>query len=84
MLNVIGINSNHNLHLVTKFLEKLNFVIWFITRKDTSCVEILQHFSTKLKVELAIKLVDAIEDMIALQIQILFGTKSLFLHLNLQ
>lgn len=43
-------------------------------------MEIFQHLTTKLQVELAVKLVNTLQNMVALQIQILFRTKSLFLH----
>ena len=41
-------------------------------------MEIFQHLTTKLQVELAVKLVNALQNMVALQIQILFRTKSFY------
>ncbi|CKV08619.1 Uncharacterised protein [Mycobacterium tuberculosis] len=40
MFNVASINGNHNLNLLFQFLQELDFVVRFITRKDTSSVEI--------------------------------------------
>ena len=80
VLDIAGINSNNHFDLIFELLKELDFIVRFITRKDAGSVEIFQHLTTKLQVELAVKLVNALQNMVALQIQILFRTKSLFLH----
>ena len=80
MLDIASIDGDNHFNLIFKLLKELDFIVRFITRKDTGSVEILQHFATKLQVELAVKLVNTLQNMVALQIQILFRTKSLFLH----
>ena len=80
MLDIASIDGNDHFDLIFELLKELDFIVRFITRKDAGSVEIFQHLTTKLQVELAVKLVNAIQNMVALQIQILFRTKSLFLH----
>ena len=80
MLDIAGINSNNHFDLIFELLKELDFIVRFITREDTGSMEIFQHLTTKLQVELAVKLVNTLQNMVALQIQILFRTKSLFLH----
>ncbi len=80
MLDIASIDGNDYFDLIFELLKELDFIVRFITRKDAGSVEIFQHLTTKLQVELAVKLVNAIQNMVALQIQILFRTKSLFLH----
>ena len=80
MLNIAGIDGNNHFNLLFKLLKELDFIVRFITGKDAGSVKIFQHLATKLQVELAVKLVNTLQNMVALQIQILFRTKSLFLH----
>ena len=80
VLDIAGIDGNNHFDLIFELLKELDFIVRFITREDTGSVEIFQHLTTKLQVELAVKLVNALQNMVALQIQILFRTKSLFLH----
>ena len=80
VLDIASINGNDHFNLIFELLKEPYFIVRLITRKDTSSVEIFQHLTTKLQVELAVKLVNALQNMVALQIQILFRTKSLFLH----
>ena len=80
VLDIASINGNDHFNLIFELLKELDFIVRLITRKDTSSVEILQHFTTKLQVEFPVKLVNTLQNMVALQIQILFRTKSLFLH----
>ena len=80
VLDIAGIDGDNHFDLLFKLLKELDFIVRFITRKDAGSVEIFQHLTTKLQVELAVKLVNTLQNMVALQIQILFRTKSLFLH----
>ena len=80
VLDIASIDGDNHFNLIFKLLKELDFIVRLITRKDTSSVEILQHFTTKLQVEFPVKLVNTLQNMVALQIQILFRTKSLFLH----
>ena len=80
VLDIACIDGNDHFNLIFELLKELDFIVRFITRKDAGSVEIFQHLTTKLQVELAVKLVNALQNMVALQIQILFRTKSLFLH----
>ena len=80
VLDIASIDGDNHFNLIFELLKELDFIVRLITRKDTSSVEILQHFTTKLQVEFPVKLVNTLQNMVALQIQILFRTKSLFLH----
>ena len=80
VLDIASINGNDHFNLIFELLKELDFIVRFITRKDAGSVEIFQHLTTKLQVELTVKLVNTLQNMVALQIQILFRTKSLFLH----
>ena len=66
MLDIASIDGDNYFDLLFKLLKELDFIVRFITRKDAGSVEIFQHLSTKLQVELTVKLVNTLQNMVAL------------------
>ena len=68
MLNVVGIDSNDNLYLVLELFEQSDFIVWLIAWQDAGSMEVFQHFTAEFHVKFALKLINALQDMVALQV----------------
>ena len=68
VLDIVSVNSDDNFHLVPQFVQELDFIVRFITWKNSGSMEIFQHLATKLHVELAIELADSLQNMVSLQV----------------
>ena len=66
VLDIASIDGDNHFNLIFELLKELDFIVRLITRKDTSSVEILQHLTTKLQVEFPVKLVNTLQNMVAL------------------
>ena len=64
MLNIIGINGNDNLYLVLELFEQSDFSVRLIAWQDA----VFQHFTAEFHVKFALKLINALQDMVALQV----------------
>ena len=68
MFNVVGIDSNDNLYLVFELFQKSDFIVRLIAWQDAGSMEVFQHFTTEFHVQFALKLINALQDMVALQV----------------
>ena len=80
VLDVIGVDSDDDFYLVPQFVQELDFIVWFVAWQDSGSVEVFQHLAAKFHIELAIKLADALQNMVPLQVQVLFRIKSNVFH----
>ena len=75
-LNIACGNCHYNLCLVGELHQHAQFSIRCKARKNAGCVEIIEQLSAEFQIQLVVKLVDAVADMLRLHFQVLLIVKS--------
>ena len=77
-LNIGCGNCHNNLGLIGKLHQHAQFCVRCKARKNAGCVEIVEQLSTEFQIQLVVKLVDAVADVLGLHFQVFFIVKSNF------
>ena len=80
MLDVICVDADNDLDLILQFGEKSDFVVRFISRQYTCCVIVFKHLPAKFQIELSVKHLDPLKDLVSLHLQVLLGVKCDICH----
>ena len=75
-LNIGCGNRHYDLSLVGELHQHAQFGIRCKARKNAGCVEIVEQLSAEFQIQLVVKLVDAVADMLRLHFQVLLIVKS--------
>ena len=75
-LNIGCGNRHYDLSLVGELHQHAQFGVRCKARKNAGCVEIVEQLSAEFQIQLVVKLVDAVADMLRLHFQVLLIVKS--------
>ena len=77
-LNIGCGNCHYNLCLIGKLHQHAQFRVRCKARQNAGCVEIVEQLSAEFQIQLVVKLVDAVADVLGLHFQVFFIVKSNF------
>ena len=77
-LNIGCGNCHYNLCLVGELHQHAQFRVRCKARQNAGCVEIVEQLSAEFQIQLVVKLVDAVADVLGLHFQVFFIVKSNF------
>ena len=77
-LNIGCGNCHYNLCLVGELHQHAQFGVRCKARKNAGCVEIVEQLSAEFQIQLVVKLVDAVADVLGLHFQVFLIVKSNF------
>ena len=69
-LNGVGGHHDNDLGLVLQALQHAHFHVGFETREHAGCVVIIAQFAAKFQIQLTAELVDALADVLRLQLDV--------------
>ena len=78
LLNIGRADDNHDFYAVAQLLKHSQLAIGLKSRQHPACMMIVKQFPSQFKIQFAIKLRDALPDMLRLDALVLFVVKSYF------
>ena len=78
LLDVFSANHNHNLKTVTQLLEHAQLAVRLKAWKHTRSMVVVKQLAAQLQIQLAIKLSNALTDVLRLNLEVFLVVKSYF------
>ena len=80
LLNVVGVDTDDQFGHIFEFRQKLDLVVGLISGQYARGVEVFKHLAAEFQVQLSVKVGNPLQNLFALQFQILCGIERNFSH----